>query len=404
MDKVDEERIGEMKKKLIAMMICVAMTMGALAGCGSSSDGNGSSQETEQDSAAEDSEQEETSSETITITDHADREVEVPAEINRVVVADIYPMASVLTVFLGSAEKLVGIDPVCMSAAQSGILGELFPEILEADTSFMEGGDLNIEALLASDPDVVFCSAGNSDLISSLENAQIPAVGISPSKWDYDILETYDQWVDLLSQMFPENSNKSEKVSEYSQEVYDQVQEVTKDIPQEDKKKVLFLFQYDDQQIVTSGKHFFGQFWCDAVGALNAAEEIEVDNSNAVINMEQVYQWNPDVIIITNFTPVQPEDLYNNAVGGDDWSSVKAVQDQQVYKMPLGTYRSYTPSSDTPVTLLWMAKTVYPDLFSDLDITQEVKDYYQEMYQVSLTDEQIEKMYNPSSEAADNFE
>ena len=135
MDKVDEERIGEMKKKLIAMMICVAMTMGALAGCGSSSDGNGSSQETEQDSAAEDSEQEETSSETITITDHADREVEVPAEINRVVVADIYPMASVLTVFLGSAEKLVGIDPVCMSAAQSGILGELFPEILEADTS-----------------------------------------------------------------------------------------------------------------------------------------------------------------------------------------------------------------------------------------------------------------------------
>lgn len=126
---------------------------------------------------------------------------------------------------------------------------------------------------------------------------------------------------------------------------------------------MLFLFQYDDQQMVTSGKHFFGQFWCDAVGALNAAEEIEVDNSNAVINMEQVYQWNPDIIIITNFTPTQPEDLYNNAVGGDDWSSVKAVQDKQVYKMPLGTYRSYTPSSDTPVTLLWMAKTVYPDLF-----------------------------------------
>ena len=169
-------------------------------------------------------------------------------------------------------------------------------------------------------------------------------------------------------------------------------------------KKVLFLFQYDDQQMVTSGKHFFGQFWCDAVGALNAAEEIEVDNSNAVINMEQVYQWNPDVIIITNFTPTQPEDLYHNAVGGDDWSTVKAVQDKQVYKMPLGTYRSYTPSADTPVTLYWMAKTVYPDLFPDLDITKEVKDYYQDLYQVSLTDDQIERMYNPSSAAAENFD
>ena len=391
-----------MKKKLIAMMMCLTLTVGTFAGCAGGETKEAEDSKTEEMSD-KDSEQE-VSKDTITITDHADREVEVPAEINRIVVADIYPMASVLTVFLGSAKKLVGIDPVGMSAAESGLLGELFPEILDADTSFMNGADLNVESLLALEPDVVFCSAGNSELISTLENAQIPAVGISPSKWDYDILETYDQWTALLSQMFPENSNKSEEISAYSKEVYEQVQEMVKDIPQEEKKKVLFLFQYDDQQMVTSGKHFFGQFWCDAVGALNAAEEIEVDNSNAVINMEQVYQWNPDVIIITNFTPTQPEDLYHNAVGGDDWSTVKAVQDKQVYKMPLGTYRSYTPSADTPVTLYWMAKTVYPDLFPDLDITKEVKDYYQDLYQVSLTDDQIERMYNPSSAAAENFD
>ena len=389
-----------MKKKLMAMMMCLTLTVGTFAGCAGGETKEAEDSKTEEMSD-KDSEQE-VSKDTITITDHADREVEVPAEINRIVVADIYPMASVLTVFLGSAKKLVGIDPVCMSAAESGLLGELFPEILDADTSFMNGADLNVESLLALEPDVVFCSAGNSELISTLENAQIPAVGISPSKWDYDILETYDQWTALLSQMFPENSNKSEEISAYSKEVYEQVQEMVKDIPQEEKKKVLFLFQYDDQQMVTSGKHFFGQFWCDAVGALNAAEE--VDNSNAVINMEQVYQWNPDVIIITNFTPTQPEDLYHNAVGGDDWSTVKAVQDKQVYKMPLGTYRSYTPSADTPVTLYWMAKTVYPDLFPDLDITKEVKDYYQDLYQVSLTDDQIERMYNPSSAAAENFD
>ena len=391
-----------MKKKLMAMMMCLTLTVGTFAGCAGGETKEAEDSKTEEMSD-KDSEQE-VSKDTITITDHADREVEVPAEINRIVVADIYPMASVLTVFLGSAKKLVGIDPVCMSAAESGLLGELFPEILDADTSFMNGADLNVESLLALEPDVVFCSAGNSELISTLENAQIPAVGISPSKWDYDILETYDQWTALLSQMFPENSNKSEEISAYSKEVYEQVQEMVKDIPQEEKKKVLFLFQYNDQQMVTSGKHFFGKFWCDAVGALNAAEEIEVDNSNAVINMEQVYQWNPDVIIITNFTPTQPEDLYHNAVGGDDWSTVKAVQDKQVYKMPLGTYRSYTPSADTPVTLYWMAKTVYPDLFPDLDITKEVKDYYQDLYQVSLTDDQIERMYNPSSAAAENFD
>ena len=150
--------------------------------------------------------------------------------------------------------------------------------------------------------------------------------------------------------------------------------------------------------MVTSGKNFFGQYWADAIGAKNAAEEVTADNSNAVITMEQVYQWDPDIVMIANFTTAQPEDILNSTIGGYDWSSVKAVLDGAVYKMPLGTYRSYTPSTDTPVTFLWMAKTVYPGLFEDIDITAEVRDYYQELYGVTLTGEQIDRMYNPSSE------
>lgn len=390
-----------MKKKMLAVLMSLTMAFGALAGCG----GEKTSEVPESSSAAsllESSSEASTESDTITVVDHADREVTLPREVNRVVVTDIYPMASVLTVFLGSADKLVGIHPVCMSAAQSGLLGELFPEILQADTGFMTGSDLNVEELLKLEPDVVFCTASNSALISTLENAGIAAVGISPSKFDYDILETYDQWIALLSQIFPESS-KSQEISDYSQQVYDQIQAVVSDIPQEEKKKVLFLFQYDDTQMITSGKNFFGQFWCEAVGALNVAEEVQADNSNAVITMEQVYQWDPDVIFITNFTPTQPADLFNNAIGSDDWSTIKAVQNGEVYKLPLGTYRSYTPSSDTPVTLLWMAQKVYPDLFPDVDITKEVRDYYQQLYGVALTDEQIDRMYNPSSDAAQNF-
>ena len=374
------------------------MAITALAGCGSGGSSQAESSAADAVSAEESPAEADsgTEADTVVITDHAGRQVEVPAQINRVVVTDILPMASVLTVFLGSADKIVGIHPSSMSAAESGLLGELFPEILEADTSFMAGGDLNVEQLLNLDPDVVLVNASSTELISAIENAGLTAVGISPSKWDYDILETYDQWIALLSQMFPESS-KSEEISAYSKEVYGLVQERVKDIPEEEKKSILFLYNYDDNQIITSGKHFFGQYWADAIGGRNAAEEVEAENSNAVISMEQVYQWDPDVILITNFTTAQPDDLYNNTIGGNDWSSVKAVTDGQVYKMPLGTYRSYTPSADTPVTFLWMAKTVYPELFEDIDITAEVRDYYQELYGVTLTDEQIDRMYNPAS-------
>lgn len=387
-----------MRNKILALLLSCSMALTALAGCGSGGSSQAESSAAETVSAEESPAEADsgTEADTVVITDHAGRQVEVPAQINRVVVTDILPMASVLTVFLGSADKIVGIHPSSMSAAESGLLGELFPEILEADTSFMAGGDLNVEQLLNLDPDVVLVNASSTELISAIENAGLTAVGISPSKWDYDILETYDQWIALLSQMFPESS-KSEEISAYSKEVYGLVQERVKDIPEEEKKSILFLYNYDDNQIITSGKHFFGQYWADAIGGRNAAEEVEAENSNAVISMEQVYQWDPDVVLITNFTTAQPDDLYNNTIGGNDWSSVKAVTDGQVYKMPLGTYRSYTPSADTPVTFLWMAKTVYPELFEDIDITAEVRDYYQELYGVTLTDEQIDRMYNPAS-------
>lgn len=411
-------------KKVLSLLLSAAMALMCFAGCSnnsnSSSTGSSNSSSSSVDNSSANGSSVDNSSavsstpesaaspessapeDTITIVDHADREVVLPKEVNRVVVTDIYPLASVLTVFLGSADKLVGIHPVCMSAAKNGLLGELFPEILSADTGFMTGSDLNIEELLKLEPDVVFCTAANSTLIAALENAGITAVGVSPSKFQYDILETYDQWIALLSQIFPE-SDKAAEISEYSKEIYERVQQKVADLPDEERKKVLFLFQYDDTQMVTSGKNFFGQFWCEAVGAVNAAEEVSADNSNAAITMEQVYGWDPDLIFITNFTPTQPADLLNNSIGSDDWSTIKAVQNKEVYKLPLGTYRSYTPSSDTPVTLLWMAQKVYPELFADVDMTAEVRDYYQKLYGVSLTDEQIDRMYNPASAGAESF-
>lgn len=383
-------------KRILSLLLCAAMV--PLSACSGGEESSSASQP-----EASVSSQAEQESDTITITDHGDNQVTLPRQIDRIVVTDIYPLPSVITVFLGSADKLVGIHPTSMSAAQSGLLGEIFPEILEADTSFMTGSDLNIEQLLSLEPDVVFYTAGNTQLQSALENAGIPAVGVSPTKWDYDIIETYDQWIALLAQIFPENAETSDLVSQYSEEIYTMVQERVAGIPEEEKKDILFLFQYSDQQMITSGKNFFGQFWAEAVGGRNVAEEVQAENSNAVINMEQVYQWNPDVIFITNFTPAQPEDLYTNAIGGDDWSQVEAVSTRQVYKLPLGTYRSYTPSTDTPVTLLWMAQKVYPELFEDIDINAEVRDYYQQLYGIQLTDEQIEKMYHPSSDAADGY-
>ncbi len=366
-------------KKITAMLMAVLMLL-SLAACGiSTADSDGG--------------------DTITITDHADNTVTLPKDIQRIAVTNILPLPSVLAVFFDSAEKIVGMSENSMSAAANGLLGELYPEILEAETGFLSGSEVNVEELMKLEPQVVFYNASHAQQGEVLRNAGFNAVAVSVNKWEYDCVETLNRWLSLLGQIFPEN-DKADVAREYSENVYRMIQERVADIPEEERARVFFLYQYSDTLMETSGKLFFGQYWADAIGAVNVAEELSTDNSVAV-NLEQVYTWNPEIIFITNFTPAMPEDLYGNTIGVHDWSGIQAVQEGRVYKAPLGMYRSYTPGVDTPVTLLWYAKTVYPELFEDVDILQETVEYYEAVFGVTLTEAQAESIFSVTAEAGD---
>lgn len=335
---------------------------------------------------------------TVTVTDHLGNKVTLPSDIERIVVCDIYPMVSVLSVFFDSAEKIVGMAPPSMTAAKNSLLSELYPEILNAETGFIDGTSVNTEELLKLNPDVVFYSSGSTQLGEQLQQAGVAAVAISAGKWQYNAIETLNNWIALLGQMFPEN-DRATLVSDYSDKVYDRVQERVSGLTDEQRAKIFFLFQYSETAIATAGTQAFGEWWAEAVGAVNVGKELEGTNFSAV-NMEQIYQWNPQKIFITNFNTATPDTLYQNSVGNYDWSAIDAVKNREVYKMPLGMYRSYTCGVDTPVTLLWIAKAVYPELFSDIDITAETRDYYKQVFDIELTDEQAQKIFAPVSAAS----
>ncbi|MBE5954905.1 MAG: Fe3+-citrate ABC transporter substrate-binding protein [Lachnospiraceae bacterium] len=376
-------------KKIISLLLAAMMII-SLTACG---DSNGKESDSGKDDGAE--------SGFHMVTDHNGYEVKVPDEIDRIVVCDILPLSSVLTVFFDSAEIVAGMSDTAMAAAKNGLLGELYPEILNAKTGFIEGSTVNTEELMKLEPDVVIYNAANAELGEQLRNAGFAAIAVSVNKWEYDCIETLNQWVALLSEISPENG-KTEVVETKSKEMYDFIQERVGTIPEEERERVFFLYKYSDTAIETSGKKFFGQWWADAAGAVNVGEEMTTDNS-VVVNMEQIYTWNPSAIFITNFTSAGPEDLYNNTVGNYNWSTIDAVKNQRVYKMPLGMYRSYTPGADTPVTLLWMAQTLYPELFADIDIVKVAMDYYKDLFGVTLTKEQAASIFAPAGEAGAGF-
>ena len=187
------------------------------------------------------------------VVDHNGNEVAVPNNVERIAVCDIFPLPSVLTVFFDSAEKIVGMAPASMLAAKNGLLGELYPEILNAETGFIDGSNVNIEELMKLKPDVVFYSASSAELGEQLRAAGFAALAVSVNKWDYNAIETLNHWIELFNEVIPQN-DKVDKVRNYSNDMYELVQSRVGGLTEEQRERVFFLFQYSETNMLTSGR------------------------------------------------------------------------------------------------------------------------------------------------------
>ena len=169
--------------KFLKSILAAALTV-TLAACSST----GSTA-----SSASSANEEVTVPETVTITDHANHTVEVPTNPDKVAILGIYPLASMLSVYLNSAETIVAMEPASANAAKNSVLIDLYPEIGDITTDILSGEDLNIEALVALEPEVVYYNAADTADLEKLENAGITAVAFSPTKWKFDVIETFRQ-------------------------------------------------------------------------------------------------------------------------------------------------------------------------------------------------------------------
>lgn len=378
-------------KRIKALAVGAVLMLGA-AGCSGVTTENESAEEQK---TSENTESVDNGDGTRTIIDQVGNEVVLPEKIERVVIASVWPLASVYVLSMGT-DKLVGLDPAIISAAENSILIKIAPEISEIESGFSQNGFMNAEELIKLDPDVVLYASGVPEDYEVASQAGIPAVGFSLSIKDYNAVETINSWIELLEEVMGEDLSSSEYI-EYGNEIQELVADRLKDVKEEDKPRSMVIHKYSDNTLSVPGADTWAEYWIEASGGINVADEIEGTKETSI---EQVYEWNPEKIFITNFNDALPEDIYNNTLCSADWSGVQAVTDQDVNKIPLGMYRWYVTCSDSPMMLLWMAKQNHPELFEDIDFNETMKDFYSRFYDFTLTDEDIEQILNPVREAA----
>ncbi|WP_339195985.1 ABC transporter substrate-binding protein [Solibacillus sp. FSL R5-0449] len=369
-----------------AILTTLALASMALAACS----------DNEATSSASGGEDETTAEEKIVI-DQAGTEVTIPAEVNSIVSGGILPYFHTWYVATNSAKEIVGMHPNSYNAAENSILSKMAPEILNADTSFVQNGEMNVEELMKINPDVFFEIATDEKSIEQARTAGINTVAIKAiDAAAAEPLATFNSWLKLTGEI-ASTTERADNFIEIGTDVQNEIYEKIDSLKAEEKPNALMLYQLSEQAITVGGKNFFGNQWLNATGANDVAENDVTGRKD--VNMEQIYNWNPEIIYITNFTEIQPEDLYNNTIPGQDWSEVEAVKNKQVYKIPLGIYRWFPPSGDAPLMLKWLANNNQPELF-DYDMNAEIKSYYKDFYGYDVTDEEVEQILHPSSDAA----
>ena len=251
------------------------------------------------------------------------------------VVTTIIPFPYIFYAIMGNTDSLIGVNPSSIKAYEDSVLKVMYPELANAETSFT-GTDfvVNVEEVLKLQPDVVFQWKHKEEEIKKME-----AAGIKVVAFQYGSLEDLETWINIIGKMF----NKEERAEEllaYFHESVEEVTDKTETLTEDQIRKVLLMS--DNLKVAGKG---FQNYWIESAGGINYAKDLS--GEQLYVNMEQIYEWNPEIIFIGNFTDMQPSDLVKGKLEGQDWSVVDAVKNKQVYKIPIGGYRWDPPGVET---------------------------------------------------------
>lgn len=328
-----------------------------------------------------------------TFTDLAGVEVTLEKDVETVyIVGSVQPLLGIYRYARGNSDGLLTCPEASQNIIKSSVMSEIWPDILNVAP---HGDSANVEEILALDPDVVFMTGnGSGDTYDALKNAGLTIVNF-PTAASGDANDTFEAvkgWLEQMAEVFDAPESAAALIK-HNDAVLAEITEKTAAVSEEDKPNALIVFQLTDNSLKVAGSGHYSEFWLSKTGAKNAAAEIEKLQE---VDIEQLMAWDPDIIYLTTFSPAMPEDLYNNTIEGFDFSQLSAVKNKQVYKIPLGSYRWYAPSCECSLMLKWMASINHPELFSDMSIESEVKDFMTEFYGKTPTDEQVQVLLNPS--------
>ncbi|MEA5019614.1 MAG: ABC transporter substrate-binding protein [Gordonibacter sp.] len=260
--------------------------------------------------------------------------------------------------------------------------------------SLSGGGEINREALMIEDVQLVFSISGAPLTPSAIDEAvdlqgqtNIPCVVLDGS---FDCVGSCYR---MLGDIFG-LASRGEKLAAYCEDIYTRVTDAVAGIPDSEKVSLYYAEGPDGLQTEPDAAQHALAFL--VAGAKNVAAVPENEGQGmSNVSLEQVLAWDPEVIVAWD---LEVRGGADELIRRDkNWSTIRAVKNGRVYTMPNVPFAwcDRPPGVQRFLGIQWVANMLYPDAY-DVDMVQVVKEFYSTMYWVDITDDQAKELLGNS--------
>lgn len=305
----------------------------------------------------------------IVVVDMLGREVELPAVAQRVVTN--YGIATQIVFALGQQDKLVGCDEPSQRT-NSSFFSQIDPDFAGLPT-IGNPKQLNTESIAALQPDVIFvpCSRGPEQV------DQLAALGFKVLGVNCEDLDLLARSVEMFGQAMGCEDKAAEYVS-YYQETRSMIEDRLSDLP--DSQRIPVYLAGSTGVLSTCGGDMYQSSLFDLCGGRNVAQSLT--GGWKEVSAEQLITWNPQEIMVVHYGPGTPEQITTDST----LAEISAVKEGEVMWFPSQLAPWDYPSMQAVLGLVWCAKTLHPDKFTDVDVLQYANDYFEEFFGKSFTE------------------
>ena len=314
------------------------------------------------------------------VTDALGRQIEFDSSPDRVAVAGrgLLMVADALYLFPEAAEKIIAIEKITQGWGD-------FLSVVDSqfDEKIIFPVNVGAEQILSARPDVVLLkSYMETNLGKPLER-----LGVAVVYLDFETPDQYERDILTIGKILG-NERRAREIIQYYKDMERRVSSRVSDLEYRRRPRVLLLYYSNRDGKIAFNVPPVGwmqTILVDRAGGNALWKDMKGTKGWIKVGFEQIAAWDPEQIYITAYFS-DPDKIVRELIVDQKWRYLQAVRTNQIHAFPGDFFSWDQPDPRWILGLTWLATRMHPDIFHDVDIMREARNFFMFLYRLNDTE------------------